>query len=160
MASARKIPGSCNAKVPLVMHAEVVAMQCVIVDDSFGFLEAARALLEREGLAVVGVAATRSDAVRRVDELRPEVVLVDIDLGGDSGFEVARRIADVAPTTVILISTHAEDDFADLIAESPAAGFISKSDLSASAIQELLGEPSDDGARATRQATRRPGGPQ
>jgi DNA-binding NarL/FixJ family response regulator len=149
MASARKIPGSCNAKVPLVMHAEPVPVQCVIVDDSFGFLEAARALLEREGLAVVGVAATRSDAVRRVGELRPEVVLVDIDLGGDSGFEVARKIVDVAPTTVILISTHAEDDFADLIAESPAAGFISKSELSASAIEDLLAGRSNDGARAT-----------
>jgi DNA-binding NarL/FixJ family response regulator len=126
----------------------VVNVQCVIVDDSFGFLEAARSLLEREGLAVVGVAATRSEAVRCVDELRPEVVLVDIDLGGDSGFEVARRITDVVPTTVILISTHAEDDFADLIAESPAAGFISKSELSARAVHELLGGVSDDGASA------------
>jgi DNA-binding NarL/FixJ family response regulator len=136
------------------MHAGAVALQCVIVDDSFGFLEAARALLEREGLAVVGVAATRSDAVRCVGELRPEVVLVDIDLGGDSGFEVARRIVDVAPTTVILISTHAEDDFADLIDESPAAGFISKSELSAQAIQELLGGRSEDGAGAARPASR------
>jgi DNA-binding NarL/FixJ family response regulator len=134
-----------------VIHADDVALQCLIVDDSFGFLEAARSLLEREGVAVVGVAATRSDAVRSVDELRPEVVLVDIDLGGDSGFEVARRLVDVAPTTVILISTHAEDDFADLIAESPAAGFISKSELSAQAIQELLGGRSDDGASAARQ---------
>ena len=141
------------------MHAGAVGLQCVIVDDSFGFLEAARALLEREGLAVVGVAATRSDAVRCVDELRPEVVLVDIDLGGDSGFEVARRIVDVATTTVILISTHAEDDFADLIAESPAAGFISKSDLSAEAILELLGDRSGDGGRPAHEASPRPGGP-
>jgi DNA-binding NarL/FixJ family response regulator len=140
------------------MHAEVVALQCVIVDDSAGFLEAARALLEREGLAVVGMAATRSDAVRCVDELRPEVVLVDIDLGGDSGFEVARRIVDVAPTTVILISTHAEDDFADLIAESPAAGFISKSELSAQAIHEFLGSGSVDGAGAAGQNSRGPAG--
>jgi two-component system nitrate/nitrite response regulator NarL len=142
------------------MHAGVVAVQCVIVDDSSGFLEAARALLEREGLAVVGMAATRSDAVRCVDELRPEVVLVDIDLGGDSGFEVARRIVDVAPTTVILISTHAEDDFADLIAESPAAGFISKSELSAQAIHEFLGSGSVDGARAVGQEARRPARPE
>jgi two-component system nitrate/nitrite response regulator NarL len=142
------------------MHAGVVALQCVIVDDSSGFLEAARALLEREGLAVVGMAATRSDAVRCVDELRPEVVLVDIDLGGDSGFEVARRIVDVAPTTVILISTHAEDDFADLIAESPAAGFISKSELSAQAIHEFVGSGSVDGAGAVGQEARRPARPE
>jgi DNA-binding NarL/FixJ family response regulator len=124
-------------------------MSCVIVDDSVEFLEAARSLLEREGVAVVGVAATASDALRRVGELRPQVVLVDIDLGRDSGFEVARRIVKAVPTRVILISTHAEDDLAELIAESPAAGFISKSELSAYAIRSLIGGQSGDGASAT-----------
>jgi two-component system nitrate/nitrite response regulator NarL len=122
---------------------------CLIVDDSVEFLEAARSLLEREGVVVVGGAATASDALQRVGELRPQVVLVDIDLGGDSGFDVARRIANAASTSVILISTHAEDDFAELIAESPAAGFISKSELSAHAIQRLLDGRSGDGASAT-----------
>jgi two-component system nitrate/nitrite response regulator NarL len=126
-----------------------VDLSCLIVDDSAEFLEAARLLLEREGLAVVGVAATACDALRRVGELRPEVALVDIDLVSDSGFDVARRIAKAAPTGVILISTHAEDDFAELIAESPAAGFISKSELSAHAIQRLLDGQSGDGASAT-----------
>jgi CheY-like chemotaxis protein len=121
-----------------------MAQTCLIVDDSVEFLRAARSLLEREGLAVVGVAASCSDALERIGELRPDIVLVDIDLGGESGFEVARRIAKAAPPNVILISTHAEDDFAELIAESPAAGFISKSELSASAIHSLV-----DGASAT-----------
>jgi DNA-binding NarL/FixJ family response regulator len=128
---------------------EPVDLSCLIVDDSLEFLEAARSLLEREGVAVVGVAATASDALQRVGELRPQVVLVDIDLGGDNGFEVSRRIAKAAPTTVVLISTHAEDDFAELIAESPAAGFISKSELSAHAIEGLLGGQAEDGASAT-----------
>jgi CheY-like chemotaxis protein len=128
---------------------EPVALSCFIVDDSVEFLDVARSLLEREGVAVVGVAATASDALGRIGELRPEVVLVDVVLGADSGFEVARRIAKAAPTRVILISTHAEDDFAELIAESPAAGFISKSELSAHAIERLVGGQSGDGASAT-----------
>jgi DNA-binding NarL/FixJ family response regulator len=115
-----------------------MAPRLLIVDDSPGFVEAACALLGREGLAVAGVAATGGDALRRVDELRPEVVLVDIDLGADSGFDVACQIADRAPVRLIMISGHAEDDFAELIAESPAAGFISKSDLSAQAIHDVL----------------------
>jgi len=126
-----------------------VDLSCVIVDDSVEFLEAARSLLERQGVPVVGIAATASCALQRARELRPQVVLVDIDLGGDSGFRVARRIAKAAPTRVILISTHAEDDFAELIAESPAAGFISKSELSAHAIQGLLAGHPGDGASAT-----------
>jgi CheY-like chemotaxis protein len=126
-----------------------VDLSCFILDDSAEFLEVARSLLEREGVAVVGVAATAGDALERIGELRPQVVLVDIDLGADSGFEVVRRIAKATATSAILISTHAEDDFAELIAESPAAGFISKSELSAHAIERLVGGQSGDGASAT-----------
>jgi DNA-binding NarL/FixJ family response regulator len=122
-----------------------VDLRAIIVDDSSEFLEAATSLLAREGVAVVGVAGTGSDALERVADLGPQVVLVDIDLGGESGFEVARRIANVTPASVILISTHSEDDFAELIAESAAAGFISKAELSAEAIQSLLGDRPGDG---------------
>ena len=121
----------------------------LIVDDNWLFAEAARDRLEREGLRVVGVAATSAEALRRAEELRPEVVLVDVMLGGESGFELARRLAahhrDGGPA-VILISTHAEADFADLIAQSPAIGFVPKRELSAAAIRRIV-----DG--------RRPGGP-
>ncbi|MEA2468214.1 MAG: hypothetical protein QOJ57_2340 [Thermoleophilaceae bacterium] len=122
-----------------------VDLRAIIVDDSSEFLEAATSLLAREGVAVVGVAGTGSDALERVADLGPQVVLVDIDLGGESGFEVARRIANLTPASVILISTHSEDDFAELIAESAAAGFISKAELSAQAIQSLLGDRPGDG---------------
>jgi DNA-binding NarL/FixJ family response regulator len=120
-----------------------MVLRCVIVDDSARFLEAARALLELEGVAVVGVASTIADALRLVDEVRPDVALVDIDLGAESGFELASRLArdgGRAPHRVILISTHAEADFADLIDSSPAVGFLSKSDLSAEAISAVLSE--------------------
>jgi DNA-binding NarL/FixJ family response regulator len=118
-------------------------LRCVIVDDSARFLAAARALLEREGVAVVGVASTIAEALRLVDELRPDITLVDIDLGGESGFDLASRLArdgGRGRSRAILISTHAESDFADLIDSSPAVGFLSKSDLSAEAIRAILNE--------------------
>ena len=126
-----------------------VRLRCVIIDDSPEFVEAASSLLAREGVAVVGVASTTSGALERVTDLQPQLVLVDIDLGGESGFDVAREIEKVTPTSVILVSTHSEDDFAELIAESPAVGFISKSELSVKAIDDLLGGLPGDGASAT-----------
>ena len=74
-------------------------------------------------------------------QLKPDIVLLDIDLGPESGFDVAAQLTsdgDAPVPTVILISTHAEHDFTDLIADSPAAGFVSKADLSAAAIRGVL----------------------
>jgi DNA-binding NarL/FixJ family response regulator len=105
------------------------------------FLEAARVLLEREGVRVVGVAATSEQALRQAQELRPDVVLVDIVLGDESGFDVARRLGEHnegAGLAVILMSSYSEDDFADLIAGSPAAGFLPKPELSAEAIWRIV----------------------
>ncbi len=118
-----------------------MTLRCLIVDDSPRFLDAARGLLERQGITVVGVASTSAEAIRFAEELRPDVTLLDIDLGGQSGFEIARRLqraATLAPARVILTSTHAEQDYADLIAASPAIGFLPKSALSGSAIRDLL----------------------
>jgi CheY-like chemotaxis protein len=119
-----------------------VPLRCLIVDDSRSFLEAARTLLEREGLTIAGVASTGDEALARAEELRPDVVLVDIMLGAESGFDLARRLVEEGRGgrfTVILISTHAEADFEDLIAASPAVGFLLKSELSAGAICRILG---------------------
>jgi two-component system nitrate/nitrite response regulator NarL len=116
-------------------------LRCLIVDDSAAFLGAARVLLERQGVEVVGIASSSADAVERAAELQPDVALVDIDLGGESGFDLARRLSPEGRnqlTRVILVSAHAQEDFAELIDESPAAGFLSKADLSAAAIRELL----------------------
>jgi DNA-binding NarL/FixJ family response regulator len=116
-------------------------LRCVIVDDSPAVLRAASELLEGEGIAVVGVAATGDEAVRLIDELEPDVTLVDIDLGLESGFDLARRLMDPpggAGSRSILISTHDPRDFAKLIEASPAIGFLPKSDLSATAIHRLL----------------------
>jgi len=116
-----------------------MALRCLIVDDSARFLAAASKLLEREGITVVGVASTSAEALERAQELRPDVALVDIDLGGESGFELARRIAEApAPLPVILISTRSEDEFVELIETSPALGYLSKTSLSAHAVRQLL----------------------
>jgi DNA-binding NarL/FixJ family response regulator len=116
-----------------------VNVRCLIVDDNARFLTAARGLLERQGMTVVGVASTGAQALRLAEELRPDVTLVDLDLGGESGLEVARGLSGAArPAPVILISTHAEEDYAGLIAASPAIGFLPKSALSAGAVRDLL----------------------
>jgi DNA-binding NarL/FixJ family response regulator len=121
-------------------------LRCLIVDDSPRFLDAARGLLERQGMRVVGVASSSAEAVEQATELRPDVALLDIDLGGESGFDVARRLsreASLAGTHVILISTHAEQDYTDLIAASPVVGFLPKSGLSAEAIHALIASRGD-----------------
>jgi DNA-binding NarL/FixJ family response regulator len=116
-------------------------VRCVIVDDNEAFLEDARDLLVREGIDVVGVATTTAGALETIAACRPDLALVDIDLEDESGFDVVRALDD-APgwdgPRVILISAHAEVDFADLIGACPAAGFISKLELSAGAIDEVL----------------------
>ena len=117
-----------------------MAVRCLIVDDNRRFLRAAQTLLEREGLTVVGVARTSAEALRQAETLRPDVVLVDVSLGDESGLELARRlVADHGRgASVILISTRSEAELVDAIEVSPAAGFLSKSDLSADAIRGLL----------------------
>ncbi len=116
-----------------------VVLRCLIVDDNALFLEGAADLLRREGLDVVGVASNGAKAIQLVSELRPDVVLVDIDLGDEDGLELAGRLSDLSPdANVILISTHSEEDLAHLIAATPALGFVPKTRLSAQAIRDLL----------------------
>jgi CheY-like chemotaxis protein len=138
-----RFPAGCNANTARqVRPLAAVTLRCLIIDDSPEFLDAARRLLQQEGIAVAGVASSVEDAVRLASELRPDVTLVDIDLGVEDGIALARRLAesDGQPAgKLILISTHAEDEFADLIQASPAMGFISKSALSADAIHLLTG---------------------
>jgi DNA-binding NarL/FixJ family response regulator len=133
-------PASCNASDVACWQYGRVQLRCVIVDDDQVFLVAARALLERDGVVVAGVAHSRVEAIQQAEALRPDVVLIDIRLGQESGFEVARQLADNGQmAALIMISTHAGADYADLIAESPAKGFVAKTDLSAAAIRRVLG---------------------
>jgi DNA-binding NarL/FixJ family response regulator len=117
-----------------------MALRSLIVDDNTHFLTAARDLLEREGVEVVGVASSGAEALQLAGMLRPDVALVDIDLGDESGLDLARRLVgvDEERSRVVLISAYSENDFADLIAASPAVGFLSKAELSAAKIEEVL----------------------
>ena len=111
-----------------------VALRCLIVDDTPSFREAMRALLEAQAIDAVAGAGSADEARQRIAELRPDVALIDIDLGGDSGLALARSLRDGATDAVpkvILISTHDESEFADLIEATPAVGFLSKTELSA-----------------------------
>lgn len=115
-------------------------MRCLIVDDNAGFIAAARRLLESDGITVVGSASSSDEAVDLVTELHPDVTLVDIDLGTESGIDLADRLDQaVPPSLVILISAHSEEDFADPIAESSAVGFVAKSSLTGAAVRRILG---------------------
>ena len=120
-------------------------LRCLIVDDSDTFLRAARVLLEGEDVTVAGVASDSAEALRQARALRPDVILVDVGLGEESGFDLARALAQDGQdgqdgkAAMIMISARAGADYADLIAESPAAGFLAKSKLSAREIDRILG---------------------
>ena len=134
-----RAPASFNADWLACEHTGLVQLGCVIVDDDEVFLDVARALLERDGVTVAGVAHNSAEAVQLVRALRPEVVLMDIRLGAESGFDAARQLAGNGQSAaVIMISTHSGEDYADLIDESPAVGFLPKAELSAAAVRKIL----------------------
>jgi CheY-like chemotaxis protein len=121
-------------------------LRCLIVDDNATWRDAARRLLERDGLAVVGVASTIAEGLRSARELKPDVTLVDVHLGAESGFELARRLRQErwsASAAVILISAGPEQQFVQQFVEcnaaNPADAFVPKSALSGDRIRELAG---------------------
>jgi DNA-binding NarL/FixJ family response regulator len=111
----------------------------LIVDDHDGFRASARALLEADGFEVLGEAADGESAVEAARRLRPEVVLLDIQLPGLDGFAVAERLAAGAePPLVVLISSRGEHTYRRRLAGSPARGFISKDEFSGECLASLL----------------------
>ena len=118
-----------------------MGLRCLIVDDNPGFLQTARKILEDGGITVIGAVSTSTEAVSQATRAEPDVALVDVVLGAESGFDLARQLAAqprAGHTQVIIISTHAAEDFADLIEVSPAIGFLPKWELSAAAVSTLL----------------------
>jgi DNA-binding NarL/FixJ family response regulator len=121
-------------------HTGRMPLRCLIVDDYQPFLQLAQARLERQGMVVVGVATNGIDALRQARELSPDVALVDISLGTESGFDVAREISPHVASVILISSNdhYEDDDYAELIAGSPAVGFLSKATLSADVISRLV----------------------
>jgi CheY-like chemotaxis protein len=121
-----------------------VGLRCLLVDDSTQFLGAASKVLEAQGFAVACV-STSAEALARVQELEPDVAILDVNLKGESGFDLAWELAttaDATPTRTILTSTRSESDLAELLAVTPVLGFIAKDNLSAGAVEDFLADRS------------------
>ena len=124
--------------------------RCLIVDDSPVFLETAASILRRGGFDEVRTASTIAEALRCVEEFRPHVTLVDVYLGDELGFDLVEQLDRAgwcSRSAVILVSTHDAEAFANAIATSPAAGFLSKVELSTQAIRDLLSRRDESDAR-------------
>jgi DNA-binding NarL/FixJ family response regulator len=118
---------------------EKVRPTVLIVDDHAAFRDAARSLLETDGFEVVGEAAGGHAALIAAGSLRPDVVLLDIQLPDLDGFAVADELASHrgAPD-VVLISSRDAETYGDRLASAPARGFLAKRDLSGAALARLL----------------------
>ena len=144
-------PGIPARVVPVVnggTHAEHrgMAVRVLIVDDHAPFRALARMILVADGFDVVGEAGDGDDAVVSARDLRPDVVLLDVQLPGADGFDVAEALATAAPPpAVVLVSSRSCGDYGHRVAESPVRGFIAKAELSGAALRRVL----DDGHRAS-----------
>jgi DNA-binding NarL/FixJ family response regulator len=111
----------------------------LIIDDHGGFRTNARRLLEADGFEVVGEAVDAASGIDAVRAQRPAIVLLDVRLPDMDGVRASDRIAALnGGSAIVLTSSCDVADLADALAESPARGFIPKSDLSGAAIRELL----------------------
>src|SRR5919204_5357810 len=118
---------------------ETVTVTVLIVDDHPSFRASARTLLEAEGYEVVGEAEDGASAVRAARELRPDLVLLDVQLPDLDGFEVADRLRKLEdPPEVVLTSSRDGADYGRCIECCGARGFVPKADLSGAAIAALL----------------------
>jgi len=113
----------------------------LIVDDHPSFRCSARAILEAEGFAVVGEVSTGALALQATRTLHPDVVLLDVQLSDQSGFDVCTALLGLngASPAVVLVSSRDECDYGRLIASSGARGFVPKAELSGEAVASLLG---------------------
>lgn len=113
--------------------------QVLIVDDHAPFREVARRLLSAAGFEVVGEAADGVQAVHLAGQLRPDVVLLDIQLPGVDGFHVATQLSTALdPPAVVLVSSRSEADYGGLIERSGALAFIAKADLTGAVLRHAL----------------------
>ena len=116
------------------------ARRVLVVDDHPSFRRCARAFLTAEGFDVVGEAGDGASAVALAAELEPDLVVLDVQLPDMDGFEVsARLLARDAGLAIVLVSSRSAAEYGPLIERSGARGFLSKDELSASAIHELIG---------------------
>jgi DNA-binding NarL/FixJ family response regulator len=118
----------------------VSALRVLIVDDHPAYRDAARQVLAAAGFDVVAEAGDGAEAVRLARALHPDVVLVDVQLPGADGFQVARELArEPDPPVVVLVSSRPRTDYGRLVERSGARGFIDKAELSGPRLHAALG---------------------
>jgi CheY-like chemotaxis protein len=116
-----------------------MAARVLIVDDHPAFRAAARRLLELEGYDVVGEAEDGLSALAAARTLRPDFILLDVQLPDLDGFEVAEQLSgDDNPPAVVLTSSRDRSDYGPCLATTPACGFLPKAELSAAGIADIL----------------------
>jgi DNA-binding NarL/FixJ family response regulator len=114
-------------------------IRVLIVDDHPSFRASARRLLEAEGFDVVGEASDGHEAIAAALELKPDLILLDVQLPDFDGFEVAGRLAALGlPSAVVLTSSRNAAEYGPLIAETRARGFVPKAELSGPVLTDLL----------------------
>jgi DNA-binding NarL/FixJ family response regulator len=115
------------------------ARRVIVVDDHPGFRRCAKALLTAEGFDVVGEAADGASGLAAAAELVPDLVVLDVQLPGLDGFEIARRLLAAQPDVrVVLVSSRDRSQYGSLIEECGALGFVSKGDLSGDVLEGIL----------------------
>jgi DNA-binding NarL/FixJ family response regulator len=107
----------------------VADVRVLVVDDQAPFRRAMTAVVdETDGFTVVGQAESGEEALEAAAALRPDLVLMDVNLPGIDGLEATRRLlAGDAPPVVVLLSTYDEEAGVAFVAESGAAGYVTKS---------------------------------
>jgi DNA-binding NarL/FixJ family response regulator len=111
----------------------------LIVDDHASFRATARQLLEAEGYEVIGEAVDGAGALEAVARLRPDIVLLDVQLPDMDGFEISRRLCgNGASPKIVLTSSRDASEFGDLVGVCGSRGFIPKGELSGGRLAELL----------------------
>ena len=123
---------------------DTTMVKVLIVDDHPSFRAFARDLLESEGFVVVGESEDGDSGLRAALSLRPDVVLMDVQLPDTTGFEATRRLLAEMTAKVVLVSTRDASDYGDDIESSGAVGFVPKAELSGARIRHLAGDRVND----------------